>query len=418
MSKITQMYLKVVPVAFLILFASLGLLTIMPARADQVLTLGRIWGSNIAVDSAGRVALTGSTAGFGDGQSLAVLFKYTPSGKILCFKTFGGSTTSNPQDTFGYGVAFDSSNSMYWTGTTQTFGGEDFDVFLQKFDSSCNLIFTMQWGGAGNDVPRGIAVDSVDNVYIAGSTDSFGAGLSDAFLLKYSADGEFQFSRMWGGLKNDLATGVAVDSAGNVYVAGATESFGAGQSEVFLLKYDSMGNLLFQTTWGGPQNDYASGLAVDAAGNVYVTGYTYSYGVTQGIASVILLKYDPSGNLLFQKTWGGAQNDYGSGVAVDGAGNVYVTGYTYSFSVTPGVANAFLLKYDSSGNLLLQNIWGGNKGDYGYGIATDHAGNIYVSGYTYSFGPNSQGVNVFLLKYDRSGNLLFQKTYGGRIPTP
>jgi len=326
-------------------------------------------------------------------------------------KTWGG-----PQDTFGYGVAFDSSNNIYVTGATQSFGGQQPDVFLLKYDSSCNLLFQIPWGGTGNDVGRGVAVDGFDNVYVTGSTDSYGAGQSDVFLLKYGPSGEFQFSKTWGGSKNDYASGVAVDGTGNVYVTGSTGSFGAGQSDVFLLKYDPSGNLLFQETWGGTQNDYGSGIAVDGGGNVYVTGSTY--GATSGVASVFLLKYDPSGNLLFEKTWGGTQSDYGSGVAVDGAGNVYVTGYTYSSSATLGVPNAFLLKYDPSGTLLFQKTWGGLRGDYGYGVAVDGSGNTYVSGYTYSFGPNRQGVNVFLLRYDPSGNLLFQQTYGGGIPDP
>jgi hypothetical protein len=407
--------LKVLPLAFLVLFSTLTLVALTPARADTILTSGRVWGSGIAVDSAGNVAVIGSTSAFGNGQSLAVLLKYNPSGKLLCFRTFGGSS---PLDTLGYGIAFDVSNNMYVTGPTQTFGGEDFDVFLQKYDASCNLLYTMQWGGAGNDIPRGIAVDSQDNVYIAGYTDSFGAGLFDVFLLKYASAGEFQFSRIWGGPKNDYASGVAVDGVGNVYVGGSTGSFGASESDVFLLKYDSSGTQLFEETWGGPQNDYSSGIAVDSAGDLYLTGSTYSEGVTSGIASVFLLKYDPSGSLLFQKTRGGTQNDYGSGVAVDSAGNVYVTGYTYSSSAVLGVPRVFLLKYDSSGNLLFENTWGGLRGDYGYGVAVDGSGNTYVSGYTYSFGPNSQGANVFLLKYDPSGNLLFQKTYGGGIPDP
>jgi len=410
MASRSRLCLKVLPLALFLLF-SIILLSSAPVRADQVLTAGKTWGSGITVDGSGNILMTGGTASFGRGQSLALFMKYAPSGKLLCMKTWGG-----PQDTFGYGVAFDSSNNIYVTGATQSFGGQQPDVFLLKYDSSCNLLFQIPWGGTGNDVGRGVAVDGFDNVYVTGSTDSYGAGQSDVFLLKYGPSGEFQFSKTWGGSQNDYASGVAVDGSGNVYVTGSTGSFGAGQSDVFLLKYDPSGNLSFHETWGGAQNDYGSGIAVDGGGNVYVTGSTY--GATSGVASVFLLKYDPSGNLLFEKTWGGTQSDYGSSVAVDGAGNVCVTGYTYSSSATLGVPNAFLLKYDPSGTLMFQKTWGGLRGDYGYGVAVDGSGNTYVSGYTYSFGPNRQGVNVFLLRYDPSGNLLFQKTYGGGIPDP
>jgi hypothetical protein len=332
-------------------------------------------------------------------------------------RTFGDT---EPLDTFGYGVATDTSNSIYITGSTQTFGGEGYNVFLQKYDQSCNLLYTEQWGGAGNDIARGIATDASDNVYITGYTNSFTDGMATAqiFLLKYAPWGGLQFSVTWGGIRNDYGYGVAVDPLGNVYVVGTTSSYGAGGSDVVLLKYDSSGNLLFQRTWGGTQNDFGTGVAVDAGGYVYVTGYTYSLGPTPGISAVILLKYDPSGNLLFQQTWGGTKNDYGTGITVDIDGNIYVTGYTKSYSITPGVPNAFLLKFDEAGNLLFQRIWGGNRGDFAYGVAVDTAENVFITGYTFSFGPNTQGTNFFILKYDISGNLLLQKLYGGGIPDP
>jgi Beta-propeller repeat len=330
-------------------------------------------------------------------------------------RTFGNA---EPYDTFGYSVATDTSNSIYITGSTQTFGGENYNVFLQKYDQSCNLLYTKQWAGQGDDVARGITTDAFDNVYITGYTNSFDNGSTQIFLLKYTGFGDLLFSKIWGGVKNDYGAGVVADNLGNVYVVGTTNSLGAGGSDVVLLKYDSSGNLLYQKTWGGTQNDFGTGVAVDAGGYVYVTGYTYSLGPTPGIASVFLLKYDPFGNLLFQKTWGGIKNDFATGITVDLDGNVYVTGYTKSYSITPGVPSAFLLKFDQSGNLLFMKVWGGNRGDFAYSVAVDAAENVYVTGYTYSFGPNTQGTNFFILKYDSSGNLLFQKLYGGGIPDP
>jgi len=418
----TRKPLRIVPVVILILVLSFLVVPLTSVQADQVLTNGRIVNSAMAVDNAGDILVVGSTAGFGRGQAMALLLKYDPSGKLLCLKTIGPETTV--VDTFGYGVTFDSSNNIYVTGGTQSFDGQRFHVFLQKFDSSCNFVYQVAWGGLGNDVGRAVTVDALDNVYVTGYTGSYGSGQLNVFLLKYDAAGEFQFSKIWGGAQNDYGNGVAADGSGNIYVTGVANNF--TKQMIFLLKYDPLGNLLLQRTWGGTQNDYASGIIVDPANNVYITGYTFSAGVTQGVASVLLLKYDSSGNLLFQKTWGGKLNDYGSGLTMDSAGNVYVTGYTYSSSITPGVASVLVLKYDQSGNLLLQRIWGGKRSDYGYAIAVDPGANIYVTGYTYSFGiaqnpqgfqnPNTQGPYVFLLKYDSMGDLLVQKTYGGGTP--
>jgi hypothetical protein len=185
-----------------------------------------------------------------------------------------------------------------------------------------------------------------------------------------------------------------------------------------LLKYDSSGNLLFQKTYGGAQSTYGTGVAVDTGGYVYMTGYTYSFGPNPGTSAVFLLKFDPYGTLVYQEIWGGIRNDFATGVAVDLDGNVYVTGYTKSYSITPGIPSVFLVKFDPTGALLFQRTWGGNRGDYAYGIAVDLQENAYITGYTFSFGPNTQGANYFILQYDRLGNLQFEKLYGGGIPDP
>lgn len=411
----------------MLLLVGLLLIPIGPVRAtNQFITNRQIWNSGIAIDSEGSVAYIGSTLGFSKGPAMAALLKYSATGQLLCVKTFGGQSGGNipwALDTFGYGVTFDTSDNMYVTGTTQSFGGQDFDVFFLKFDSSCHQLYpTMQWGGAGNDVPRGMASDSFDNVYVTGYTDSFAAGGMQLFLLKYrSADNEFVWSRTFGGggPLNVYGTGVDVDLSGNVYVTGymTSANVNSGAATVILLKFDPSGNLIFQRTWGGAVNDFGSGIVLDGAGNIYVTGTTYSFSVTPGIPNVFLLKYDSSGNLLFQKTWGGTLSDFGSGVAVDVLGNVYVTGYTYSSSLAPGVASVFLLKYTGSGSLTLEQTWGGRRNDYGYGVAVNTLGEVYVTGYSSSFGPNYPGTNFFLLKYDLLGNLISEKLYGGGTPT-
>ena len=388
-------------------------------NADQPRTPGGIYGAAATIDNEGSLIVIGSSTPFSNGQSQAFFFKYvsslpdSPLGQRACMKTFGDG---EPLDTFGNAVVTDSSNNIYITGSTQTFGGEDYDVFLQKYDQSCNLLFTKQWGGAGNDIARGIAVDIADNVYVTGSTDSFGNGRTQAFLLKYSSSGELQFSKTFGDTGNSYGNAIAVDTLGNIYVAGTTTG-AAGGTFGLLLKYDPSGNLLFQQAWGNG-NDYGTGVAVDPGGYVYVTGYTYSLGLTPGVSSVILLKYDSLGALIYQRIWGGRQNAYASAIAIDIDGNVYVTGYTKSFSVTPGIPSVLLLKFDSTGNLLFQRVWGGNRGDFAYGIAVDAQENAYITGYTYSFGPNTQGANYFILRYDMSGNLLYQRLYGGGIPDP
>ena len=409
--------LSVLTLLSIVIFSSISV------QANQGLTAGGLSGSAATIDNEGDLLVIGSSGAFSNGQSqsfffkLASMFQYsqTSPGVTVCMRTFG---TSEPLQTFGYGVTTDTSDNIYVTGATQTFGGEDYDVFLQKYDTSCNLLYTQQWGGQGNDIPHGITTDTLGNVYVAGSTDSFGNGLTQIFLLKYNTEGRLLFSQTWG-THNSFGAGLAVDNFGNIYVVGTTSNGNnAASSQIVLLEYDSSGDFLNEKTTGIiTQNSYGTGVALDSVGDIYVTGYGYGLGPTPGASAVILLKYDPSGNLVFQTTWGGMQNDAATSIAVDIDGNVYLTGYTKSYSVTPDIPSAFLLKFDPAGNLVFQRVWGGHRGDYGYGVAVDTLEGAYVTGYTFSFGsPNSQGASFFILKYDISGNLQYTKLYSGGIP--
>ncbi len=150
------------------------------------------------------------------------------------------------------------------------------------------------------------------------------ASLLLLFAVPASAQPALLIQKTWGGISSDAGFGVAVDASGNIYVTGRTYSFGVGLADVLLSKFDSSGSLLWQRTWGGRDTDVGLGVALDASGNIYVTGYTTSFGA--GGFDVLLLKFDSTGALLFQRTWGGSSTDYGNGVAVDASGNALVAG--------------------------------------------------------------------------------------------
>jgi hypothetical protein len=245
-------------------------------------------------------------------------------------------------------------------------------------------------------------------------------GWYDVFLSKFDSLGNFQWAKTWGGIDFDCGYGVAVDGSGNVYVTGcfeATIDFDPGPGvdnhtsngyyDVFLSKFDSLGNFQWAKTWGGIDYDYGWGVAVDGSGNAYVTGLFYetvdfdpaAAGVdnhtSNGSYDVFLSKFDSSGNFIWAKTWGGSSGDCGNGVAVDSSGSAYVTGCfasTVDFDPGSGVDNhisngsvdVFLSKFDSLGAFLWAKTWGGNSDDNGYGVAADNSGNAYVTGFFYS----------------------------------
>ena len=157
---------------------------------------------------------------------------------------------------------------------------------------------------------------------------------------------KFEWNRTWGGSEHDRGHDIAVDNSGNIFITGDTQSFGVGGYDLILLKYNSSGTLLWNITWGGSEHEGGNGLAIDDMGNAFITGSTGSFEEGQ---DVFLLKYDSSGNLLWNKTWGGSDEGYGYGISVDDSGNVFIIGETRSFGA--GVYDVLLLKYrDDPGN--------------------------------------------------------------------
>lgn len=186
--------------------------------------------------------------------------------------------------------------------------------------------------------------------------------------------------RTWGGLDIDEGAGVAADGDDNVFVAGTTRSFGFGGGDAFLLKYDPTGALLWQRTYGTVGAEFGAGVAVDAQGSAYITGQF-------GEGNVFLVKFDPDGLRLWQRTWG----DNGQGtraVALDAGGNAYVTGITFTYDVggDQGQGDAFLVKFSPAGSLLWQRTWGGEFRDIAEDVAIGSDGGVYITGDTNSFG--------------------------------
>jgi uncharacterized protein YjiK len=308
-------------------------------------------------------------------------------------------------------------------------------------------------GSTSNDLANGIALDASGNVYITGyfyGTATFGAisktsaGNADIFVAKYSSSGTLQWVQSAGGTSNDAATGIAVDASGNVYITGyffvtatfgATSKTSAGGSDIFVAKYSSSGTLQWVQSAGGTSSDDANGIAIDASGNVYITGYFYgtaTFGATSktsaGNADIFVAKYDPVGTAWsWVESAGGTSTDAATGIAVDASGNVYITGYFYStatFGVSSktsaGSADIFIAKYSNSGTLLWVQSVGGTSIDVAFGIALDASGNVYITGYFYvtaTFGATSKtsvgSADIFLAKYSNTGTLQWVQSAGG-----
>ena len=345
-------------------------------------------------------------------------------------------------DDRGFGIALDAQGKIYVTGDFRgsvDFGGISLasaghtDMFLAKFDDNGNTLWATHAGGPGGAVVgQGIAVDGVGNCYLTGffgpqifstaivsvtfgnvTLTTRGGGL-DIFVAKYDAAGNFVWVRQGGGSNYDEGAGIAVDGSGNVYVTG---SFGgangdtaifegttlttAGTYDWFVAKYDTSGNLAWAKPGGRQFGDRGFGIAVDAGGNSFVTGYVDGDGNPANNGELFVAKYDPAGNQVWLKQYGGSSFDEGTAIALDSAGNLYITGDVNRGAVSPGSfnfgginlsiagnADIVIAKLDSSGNVVWAKSAGGSGAgsqpgyrtpdDFGRAIALDGNRNVYV----------------------------------------
>ncbi len=273
--------------------------------------------------------------------------------------------------------------------------------------------WTRQFGSTEqHDVAYGVAADGAGNVFVTGSSRSLGGpivGGEDAFLVKYDTLGNVLWSRQLGTSSGDEAYRVAVDAAGYAYISGSTGGslFGAnpGSSDAFLAKYDPAGSLVWGRQVGTTDDEYANayGVAVDQTGNIYMSGSTHGslFGTHVGpFADAYLAKYDAAGNRLWGRQLVTSTDETDTRVAVDSGGNAYISGRR------SGLENVFVAKYDSAGSLQWTKQVG-TPGDTSAGLSADNLGNIYVAGYTFS----SDHVDSFLAKYDASGDVLWTRQF-------
>ena len=353
----------------------------------------RTWGTTrsdagygVTLDSSNNVYLTGVTYGVGSNDILLV--KYDSSGVQQWNRTWGGTEHDS-----GWGVAVDSSNNIYLAGQTESFGAGSSDMLLVKYDSSGVKQWERIWGDPAYEVGRAVAIDSSNNVYLAGGHEAYWTGSDNMHLVKYDSSGVQQWNRTWGGTEWDVGWGVTVDSSDNVYFVGSTQSFGTGSSDMVVVKYDSSGVEQWNSKWGGTEPDEGFGVAVDSSNNVYIGGRTRSFGA--GNNDMLLVKYDSSGVQQWNRTWGGTDYDLSWGVAVDSSNNAYLAGHTINFRV--GSYDIVVVKYDNSGVQQWNRTWGGTDSETCWGVAAYSSDNVYLVGETMSFGAGER--DMVLVKY-------------------
>ena len=190
------------------------------------------YGKDVAVDSSGYICIVGNSKDYSTKYASIILIKYNNAGGLHDSVVSCSSTSQ-----YAYGLAIDSSDNIYVGGVQYNSETSSFDILLVKYNSSLTKEWSKTWGGGSDDYGWGVTVDSSDDIYVVGHTYSFGVGGSDMCLVKYDSSGTQLWHKTWGGSDYDYGWGVAVDSSDNIYVTGGTESFGFGNEDIFLVKY-------------------------------------------------------------------------------------------------------------------------------------------------------------------------------------
>ena len=290
-------------------------------------------------------------------------------------------------------------------------------------------VWTRTLGESDYDYGYAMATDPAKNVIVTGRTHSSLAGaLSgtyDMFVAKYDASGNRQWMAQRGTSAQESGEGVVTDSAGNVYVTGYTGgdldgNTSAGGWDIFLMKFDAAGNWKWTVQDGTGQDDDSHAIAMDSAGNIYITGYVRGdfHGLTRvGSSDIFISKYNQAGTRHWSVLFGSSAVDEGFGIACDKSNNVYVTGYVQeSVEGNPwlGTGDNILAKYDSEGQRQWLKQWGTGNADTGHAVTCDPVGSVYVGGYSNGelYGPKNGGRDIFLAKYGGDGTFLWGAQMG------
>ncbi|SDT37621.1 Beta-propeller repeat-containing protein [Paenibacillaceae bacterium GAS479] len=421
-----------------------------PLVIDPVLAYSTFLGGNdtseglgITVDNSGSAYVTGYTfatnfptqgpiQGSLAGSSDVFITKFSPAGNTLIYSTYLGGSNSDQ----GTSIAVDIAGNAYVTGFTssadfpvlnayQAVAPANQNAFISQINASgSTLLYSTYLGGGDIDSGAGIAVDTLGNIYVTGVTISSDFPLMNPFQSSFSFVNttfltklvptasplsQLIYSTYFGG--TTLATGLAVDSADQAIIAGYTANnvipivnavqpvFGGGSLDAFVAKFTPSGTALVYSTYiGGNDDDLALGMALDLAGNVYVTGYTFStnFPISNPVQAALgggrdafVVKLNASGSAFIYSTYlGGSDDEQGYAVATDPFGSTYVTGFTLSnnfpladpFQATyPGGFSIFITKLNPIGGFIYSTYFAGN---FGFSIAADSFGSAYVTGST------------------------------------
>jgi hypothetical protein len=293
-------------------------------------------------------------------------------------------------------------------GYVESMGDDQRDLYIVKTDSMGNLEWSQVYGDAKDDDAYDVVQTGDGGYFVAGGTKSYGAGLTDLWVMRTDDQGELLWEKILGGAKDDVAYSITSVDGGDYLLAGSTASYGAGGSDVWVLKINDEGSILWNITLGGPKNDIGRDIAPTTDDGFIIVGDTSSYGA--GWSDVWLIKMNADGSVSWNQTHGGSMNDSGRSVKETSEGFI-IAGNSDSFG--DSLVEGYTVNVDMEGNLVWEKTFGGSADDYAESVELFADEGYLVTGYTSSTGTGESDVWLFSVSGD--GNLVDETFYGGSM---
>ncbi len=321
-------------------------------------------------------------------------------GQVTFQKTYGGA---NGEAAFS--VQQTNDGGYIILGTTYSFGNLGAEIYLIKTNYTGDTSWVKTFGTTGTDAPHSVQQTTDGGYIIAGETFSFPANNWDIYLLKTDFNGNLLWSKKFGGPADDYANSIQQTHDKGYIIAGSTNSFGADSSDAYLIKTDSSGTLLWSKTFGGPNYDNANSVAQTTDRGYIMVGNTYSFSPGH-LPDIYLIRTDSTGTLVWSKTYGGTNNDFANAIQQTNDGGFIFVGNTISFMA----GGMYLIKTDNAGNLVTSKMLGASFYDDGFSVQQTNDNGYILLGQTNDFG---SGFDIYLIKTDSTLAPTWSKIFGG-----
>ena len=290
----------------------------------------------------GGYMVAGMTEAYGSGKNDIWIIKLDSKGNRKWSKTYGGK-----KDDWAVSVKPTIDGNYIIAGTTESYGLGNSDFWIIKINNKGKKLWKKTFGGRNSDIAYSIILSEHGGYVVIGSTESFGSGGKDFWIIKLNENGDIQWEKTFGGSDDDVPLSIAATTYGGYIVAGYTRSYAFGSKDFWIIKLNGSGEQQWEKTFGGKEDDVAYSVISKIDGSFIVVGSTYSYGAGKG--DFWIIKLDENGEKVWEKTYGGKENDVATSIVATGEGGYAVAGWTDSFSA--GKGDFWIIKLDKDGSI-------------------------------------------------------------------